>query len=97
MLTGILESGLPSDNGIRPHLSVILDTTNDTPAQLAGYGSIGPKLLDYLTCDADITPIHTRNLGRSEGEAEASAASSRPARAPASDEMSVRGNEHAPG
>ena len=32
VLTGILESGLPSDNGIRPHLSVILDATSDTPA-----------------------------------------------------------------
>ncbi len=61
LLTSILESGLPSDKGVRPHLSVLLDATGDTPAQLAGYGSIGPKLLDYLTCSVDITPIRTRN------------------------------------
>jgi hypothetical protein len=61
LMTSILESGLPSDKGVRPQLSVILDTTGDTPAQLAGFGSIGPKLLDYLTCSVDLTPIYTRN------------------------------------
>lgn len=60
LMTALLESGLPSDNGVRPQLSVILDATHDGPTQLAGYGSIGPRLLDYLTCTADITPIHTR-------------------------------------
>ncbi len=60
-VTAALESGLPSDNGVRPQLSVILDTTNDSPAQLTGYGSIGPRLLDYLTCNADFTAILTRN------------------------------------
>ena len=58
MLTGVLESGLPSDKGIRPQLSVIVDTTGPS-AQLAGFGSIGPKLLDYLTCQSDLTPILT--------------------------------------
>lgn len=61
MLTKILEGGLPTDKGVRPHLSLILDTTDDTPAQLAGFGSIGPKLLDYLTCTVDLTPIYSRN------------------------------------
>ncbi len=61
LMTSLLESGLPSDNGVRPQLSVILDATQDTPAQLADYGSIGPRLLDYLTCTAHITPIYTRN------------------------------------
>ncbi len=60
-VTAALESGLPSDNGVRPQLSVILDATHDTPAHLAGYGSIGPRLLDYLTCNVDFTTIHTRN------------------------------------
>ena len=58
MLTSVLESGLPSDKGIRPQLSVIVDTTGPS-AQFAGFGSIGPKLLDYLTCQSDLTPILT--------------------------------------
>ncbi|MGH3474508.1 MAG: DUF222 domain-containing protein, partial [Aeromicrobium sp.] len=58
MLTGVLEAGLPADKGIRPQLSVIVDT-NGPSAQLAGFGSIGPKLLDYLTCLSDLTPIVT--------------------------------------
>lgn len=61
VLTKILDGGLPSDNGVRPHLSITLDTATDAPAKLAGYGSIGPRLLDYLSCSTDITPIHTRN------------------------------------
>jgi hypothetical protein len=61
VLTKILEGGLPSDKGVRPHLSITFDTATDTPAKLAGYGSIGPRLLDYLSCGTDITPIHTRN------------------------------------
>ncbi len=70
LLTRVLEGGLPCDKGIRPHLSVIVDATEDTPAKLAGYGSIGPRLLDYLSCSTDLTPIYTRNgrvldLGRS--------------------------------
>ena len=58
MLTQVLEAGLPSDKGIRPQLSVIVDT-NGPSARLAGFGSIGPKLLDYLTCLSDLTPIVT--------------------------------------
>jgi hypothetical protein len=58
MLTQVLESGLPSDKGIRPQLSVIVDTHGPS-ARLTGFGSIGPKLLDYLTCLSDLTPIVT--------------------------------------
>lgn len=58
MLTGVLESGMPSDKGIRPQLSVIVDTHGPS-ARLTGFGSIGPKLLDYLTCLSDLTPIVT--------------------------------------
>ncbi len=58
MLTQVLEAGLPSDKGIRPQLSVIVDTSGPS-ARLAGFGSIGPKLLDYLTCLSDLTPIVT--------------------------------------
>ena len=58
MVTQVLEAGLPSDKGIRPQLSVIVDTHGPS-ARLAGFGSIGPKLLDYLTCLSDLTPIVT--------------------------------------
>jgi hypothetical protein len=58
MLTQVLEAGLPTDKGIRPQLSVIVDTRGPS-ARLAGFGSIGPKLLDYLTCLSDLTPIVT--------------------------------------
>ena len=58
MLTTVLEAGLPSDKGIRPQLSVIVDTSGPS-ARLAGFGSIGPKLLDYLSCLSDVTPILT--------------------------------------
>jgi hypothetical protein len=58
MLTTILESGLPSDKGIRPHLSILVDA-NGPSATLAGFGPIGPKLVDYLSCLSDLTPITT--------------------------------------
>jgi hypothetical protein len=58
MLTTVLEAGLPTDKGIRPQLSVIVDADGPS-ARLAGFGSIGPKLLDYLTCLSDLTPIVT--------------------------------------
>src|SRR5205085_9981164 len=58
MLTTVLEAGLPSDKGIRPQLSVIVDMAGPS-ARLAGFGSIGPKLLDYLSCLSDLTPIVT--------------------------------------
>ena len=58
MLTQVLEAGLPSDKGIRPQLSILVDT-NGPSAELAGFGSIGPKLLDYLTCQSDLTTLTT--------------------------------------
>ena len=76
LMTKILESGLPSDKGVRPHLSVIVGaetlqaavdpqtTTRPVePAQLAGYGSVGPQVLGYLACVSDFTPILTQKPG----------------------------------
>lgn len=57
LCTKLLESGLPADKGVRPHISVIVEA--DRPAQLKGFGSIGPQLLDYLKCGADVTGILT--------------------------------------
>ena len=58
MLTALLESGLPTDKGIRPQVSVIVDA-NGPSARLTGFGSIGPKLTDYLSCLSDLTTIVT--------------------------------------
>jgi len=75
LMTRILESGLPSDKGVRPHISVIVDATTledatnqntgalpagGMPAQLTGFGSIGPQLLGYLGCGTDLTVILMR-------------------------------------
>lgn len=75
LVTTILEAGLPSDKGIRPHLSVIVDADTldgaagqqagttpaaGAPAQLSGFGSIGPQLLGYISCNADVTAILMR-------------------------------------
>ena len=72
LLSSVLEAGLPTSKGIRPQLSVIVGvetlheamtatpgTTQPTgePAELAGFGPIGPQLLSYLACTGDITPI----------------------------------------
>jgi hypothetical protein len=74
LLDSVLASGLPSDQGVRPHLSVIVDAEtlhasanrlpgfnapSAPPARLAGFGPIGPKLLDYLGCISDATGILT--------------------------------------
>lgn len=71
LLTKVLEGGLPSDKGVRPHMSILVDAETlqaaesgladgPAPAQLSGYGSIGPKLLGYLACLSDFTPILTQ-------------------------------------
>ena len=72
LLSSVLESGLPTSKGIRPQLSVIVgvETLHEAmtaqpgnaqpvgePAELAGFGPIGPQLLSYLACTGDITPI----------------------------------------
>lgn len=65
LASSFLESGLPSDKGIRPHLSArvdaeTLDGQPGQPATLDGFGPIGPQLLSLLACTADVTPILTR-------------------------------------
>ncbi|MGB9012304.1 MAG: DUF222 domain-containing protein, partial [Aeromicrobium sp.] len=73
----ILDAGLPSDKGVRPHVSVTADaetvhaaathtrgTTSDpmVSADLAGFGPIGPELLSMIGCTADVTPILTHQM-----------------------------------
>ena len=66
----VLDHGLPTDRGLRPHLFVTvaterLDTvTRQQPpvgeaAVLDGYGQISDPLLAKLACDCQITPIIT--------------------------------------
>lgn len=73
LMTRVLESGLPADQGIRPHMSVMVDAEtlqaavdprsafgSGLPARVAGYGAVGPNLLTYLACLSDFTPILTQ-------------------------------------
>jgi len=71
LVSAILDSGLPSDKGIRPHLAVAVDldtlkkavrgdrATSAPPAFLAGYGHIGRDLLSRLACDATLSVVLT--------------------------------------
>ena len=69
LCTTVLEHGLPSDNGIRPHLNVTVDAAtlhamadrearaalHSVPATLHGFGPIGPAMLAHLWCGAELT------------------------------------------
>jgi hypothetical protein len=65
LLTGILDSGLPQDKGVRPHITLTADLTDlaqdasTATGELAGFGTIGPAQLQQMLCDSDITPILT--------------------------------------
>ena len=80
LVSAILDSGLPSDKGVRPHLAetVGLDTLQKAvrgdrtasapPTFLAGYGLIGRDLLSSLACDATLSVVLTETsdaVGRS--------------------------------
>jgi Domain of unknown function (DUF222)/HNH endonuclease len=59
----VLDSGLPQDNGVRPHLTVVLDwdtlvgRLGSAPAQLDGFGSISTSLVRQLACDARVARV----------------------------------------
>jgi hypothetical protein len=59
----VLDAGLPHDNGVRPHLTVVLpwDTLvgrrGSAPAQLDGFGSVSTDLVRRLSCDAQIARV----------------------------------------
>jgi len=71
VLRGVLDNGLPSDKGIRPHLAVNVDVetlrlavrgdraTSAPPAFLSGYGTIGRDLVSRLACDSAISVVLT--------------------------------------
>ncbi|WP_370615937.1 HNH endonuclease signature motif containing protein [Mumia sp. Pv 4-285] len=56
-----LEHGLPTDRGVRPQVGVMVDAEwlagqpGAAPPVLAGWGPVGPKLFEYLSCGADRT------------------------------------------
>ena len=59
----VLDSGLPQDNGIRPHLSVVLSWDSlvgrlgSAPAQLDGFGPVPTSLVRRLACDAQVARV----------------------------------------
>lgn len=58
----VLAHGLPADTGVRPHLRVVIDSTDDqVEAKLEKFGPIGPALVATLACDAELTRITVRN------------------------------------
>ncbi len=63
LLDGVLRSGLPEDQGIRPHLTITVDATDITSpagtAHLLGFGTLPNTALQELICESDITPLMT--------------------------------------
>ena len=65
LLTSVLESGLPQDKGVRPHVDLTVDLAqlaadpDHATGRLAGFGTIGPAQLQQMLCSADLTPILT--------------------------------------
>ena len=65
LFSSVLESGLPQDKGVRPHVDLAVDLVQlatdpeHTTGHLAGFGSIGPAQLQQMLCSADLTPILT--------------------------------------
>lgn len=59
----VLDSGLPHDNGVRPHLTVVLSwdalvgRRGSAPAQLDGFGTIPSSLVRQLACDAQVARV----------------------------------------
>ena len=80
LCTVVLEHGLPSDNGICPHINVTVDAetlqamANDEakrslnldlePATLEGFGPVGPGLLAHLLCGAELTPFLIKRIDK---------------------------------
>jgi len=61
----VLDSGLPQDNGIRPHLTVVLSwealagRAGAAPAQLEGFGTVSTAFVRRLACDARVARVVT--------------------------------------
>ena len=59
----VLDSGLPQDNGVRPHLTVVLSwdalvgRLGSAPARLDGFGSVSTSLVRRLACDAQVARV----------------------------------------
>ena len=83
LASSVLANGLPSDKGVAPQIGVFADAeTLETaltdephqtpsaapPAHLAGFGPIGPELLSYIACGADLTPILTHTQPMMDGK-----------------------------
>jgi hypothetical protein len=59
----VLDAGLPQDNGVRPHLSVVLSWESlvgrrgAAPGQLDGFGPVSTALVRQLACDAQVARV----------------------------------------
>jgi hypothetical protein len=59
----VLDTGLPKDNGVRPHLTVVLSwdalvgRAGAAPANLDGFGTVSTSLVRQLACDAQIARV----------------------------------------
>lgn len=59
----VLDAGLPQDNGVRPHLSVVVSwgtlvgKLGAVPAELDGFGTVSTSLVRRLACDAAIARV----------------------------------------
>lgn len=78
VLTRVLAEGLPTDGTVRPQVHVVVDAGMlqealapggqgvfevVEPAELVGFGPIGPNLLAHLTCGADLVPVLVDRIG----------------------------------
>jgi len=78
VLTRVLAEGLPTDGTVRPQIHVVVDAGTlqaalapqtasafepAEPAELVGFGHIGPSLLAHLTCGADLIPVLVDRIG----------------------------------
>jgi Domain of unknown function (DUF222)/HNH endonuclease len=59
----VLDAGLPQDNGVRPHLTVVLSwgallgQVGAPPPQMDGLGTVSTSLVRQLACDAQIARV----------------------------------------
>jgi hypothetical protein len=59
----VLDSGLPKDNGVRPHVTVVLSwealvgKLGAAPPVLDGFGSVSTSLVRQLACDAQVSRV----------------------------------------
>lgn len=71
LLDGVLDHGLPGDQGVRSHVTLTIDAealaTGQGVGDLEGYGSIGLRQVKALMCGGDINTVVTDSARRFAG------------------------------